>query len=156
MPFNIRLQETRAPTGSISLLLYNLLIVSVTRTYLVSFGKRQAYFFKTKLELDLSFFRKATGIFDVRDQIVKKVLIWSNNLKTRTYSRKKFQVRSLFWIFGRKKSTPVSGTYHIPNIRNSPLRRFINQWPVVKLWNNLESIYSTLSTLSLLNCPVQE
>ena len=38
----------------------------------MSFAKRQAYFFRRKLELDLSFFRKATGLFDISDQIVKK------------------------------------------------------------------------------------
>ena len=44
----------------------------VTGTHSVSFAKRQEYFFKRKLGLDLSIFRKATGIFDVLDQTVKK------------------------------------------------------------------------------------
>ena len=57
--------ENESPTGSISSLLYNLLIMIVTATHPVSFAKRQACFLKRELELDLLLFRKATGIFDV-------------------------------------------------------------------------------------------
>ena len=54
------------PPGSISLLLYNLMIMVVTGTNSVFFAKiRTGIFFKRKLGLDLSFLRKATGIFDV-------------------------------------------------------------------------------------------
>ena len=59
-------QETRAPTGSISLLLYNLLIMIVTGTHVhsVSFAKRQAHFLKENWDWTCHFFRKAIGIFD--------------------------------------------------------------------------------------------
>ena len=56
-----RKQETRAPTDSISLLLYNLLMMNVTGRHSMSFAKRQAYFFDRKLGLRLLFFRKTTG-----------------------------------------------------------------------------------------------
>ena len=45
----------KSPTGSISLLLNNVMIMIVTGTHSVCFAKRQTYF----LGLNLSFFRKA-------------------------------------------------------------------------------------------------
>ena len=50
--------------GSISLSLLTFIDNDCDR-HTVSFATRQTYIFKRKLGLDLSFFRKASGIFDV-------------------------------------------------------------------------------------------
>ena len=41
----------------------------------------------------------------------KRILFWSNTLKIRACSGKKFKIQGLFWIFESEKSTLVGGTY---------------------------------------------
>ena len=121
---------------------YNLLIMIVTgQRHTVSFAKRQAYLFKRKLVLDLSFFQENILYFwCLRPDGQKRIPILSNILNQGLFW-KKFQNRHLLRIFGSEKLTLVSGTY--PTLEIPPLppplhqeSRCTNQWSVIKLWCN--------------------
>ena len=51
--------ENKSPTGSISLLLYNILIVIVTGTHSVCFAERQTYFFQRKIGIEPVIFQES-------------------------------------------------------------------------------------------------
>ena len=75
----------------------------------MSFAKRQAYVFKSELGLDLSIFRKGTGMSETR--LSEKDPFLEQNFKNQDLFRKKFQILDLIFIFGSEKSILVGSTY---------------------------------------------
>ena len=94
------------PPSSISLLLYNLLIMIVTGTNSVSFTKRQAYFLK---KIGIVIYQESNWHFlKSETRLSKKILFWSKTLKIRTCSGVKLQKSDFL------KQNIDPGRWHIP------------------------------------------
>ena len=79
------------PPGSISLLLYNLLIMIVTGTNSVSFAKRQAYFLKENWDCTCHFAGKQLAFLTFETRLSRRILFWRKTLKIETCSGLKLQ-----------------------------------------------------------------
>ena len=74
----------------------------------MSFAKRQTYFYKRKLGLDLPFFKEST--FETR--LSKRILFWSKTLEIRACFGKEVQKLGSVLDFWMRKIDP--GWWHIP------------------------------------------
>ena len=100
------------PPGSISFLLYNLLIMTVTGTNSVSFAKKQAYFLKENRDSTCHFSGKQLAFLTFETRLSKKILFWSKTLKIRACSRVKRQKSGPALDFWKSKIDP--GRWHTP------------------------------------------
>ena len=95
---NIRPLETRAPIGSIRLLLYNLLIMIVTCTHSVFFAKMTSMLFEKKIRIGPVIFQESNCHFrGLRTDCQKESCSGAKLvLKNKAYSGKKFKIWACF------------------------------------------------------------